>query len=335
MNEQRIEKAAAHLRDIFREAIVMKPEERVLVIFDTENELTRIMTEAYRRALPNATFVDFANVMAPDVLQRIDALSPGDLVVLVQSTNFRLDEFRLRIELFKRDLKTIEHIHLSRMSEDQYDRYIEALSYDKDYYRPRGRTLKEILDTSSETVVECMGTKLVYACGMEPTKLNIGDYTDMKNIGGTFPIGEVFTEAKDLRLVNGKAMVFAFAGDDHLVRTFEPFEVQIEQGILTAPSGPPEFLHILERIREDEEVLVREFGLGLNRAMGKTKLVNDITAFERQLGLHLSLGAKHAMYVKPGLGRKKGRYHVDVFVDVENISVDGKVIYQDGDFVVG
>ncbi|MEK7452012.1 MAG: hypothetical protein AAB664_01625, partial [Patescibacteria group bacterium] len=78
----------------------------------------------------------------------------------------------------------------------------------------------------------------------------------------------------------------------------------VYDGILTAPDAPQDFKDILDRIREDEDVLVREFGLGLNRAMGKDKIVYDITAFERQYGMHLSLGAKHAIYAKPGLHRK-------------------------------
>jgi hypothetical protein len=101
---------------------------------------------------------------------------------------------------------------------------------------------------------------------------------------------------------------------------------------LTAPDAPQEFQEILELIRADEEVVVREFGLGLNPAMGKTALVSDITAFERQKGLHLSLGAKHTVYTKQGLHRKKGRYHIDIFVDVKNIIVNGKFLYAAGEF---
>lgn len=332
--EKRISLAAAHLKNILRDAIRLQPTENVLVIFDAQAALSKIMVEAYRLAIPAAKFVDFETVTPGDIFHVIDGLKAGDLVVLVQSTNFRLDEFRLRIELFKRNLKTIEHMHLDRMTDPQIDTYIEALAYDPAYYRPLGRALKSQMDAAQEVVVECAGTKLVYETGMESTKLNIGDYAEMKNVGGTYPIGEVFTEPKDLRAVNGEAMIFGFAGSDHLIRIYEPFRVQITDGILTSPDGPTEFQEILERIRLDEEVLVREFGLGLNPAMDKHRIVNDLTAFERQKGLHFSLGAKHAMYVKPGLGRKHGRYHVDVFVDAERILFDEKTIYEKGNFAM-
>jgi hypothetical protein len=111
----------------------------------------------------------------------------------------------------------------------------------------------------------------------------------MENIGGTFPIGEVFTEAKDFAAVNGDALVFAYAKEDYFVQLVEPFRVSIAQGLLSAPEAPAEFQAVLAKIQADEgDVLVREFGLGLNPAFGKACLVNDITAFERQRGVHLS-----------------------------------------------
>ena len=228
----------------------------------------------------------------------------------------------------------MNYVYLSRIQEPQFPVYIDALAYDKEFYHKKGHGLKNRLDKCSKVVVECPGTKLIYDSAMEPTKLNIGDYTQMKNVGGTFPIGEVFTEAKDLTKVNGEAMIFGYANEDHYIQIVEPFKVIITNGILTAPDGPEDFKHILDRIREDEDVIVRELGLGLNRAMGKTKIVYDITAFERQLGMHMSLGAKHAIYAKPGLHRKKGRYHVDVFVDIEKIMIDGEAVFHDGEFHV-
>lgn len=330
--EDLLTQATGYLKKILREAMEMKPTEQALVIFDTQAPLTRLLTEAYRQAIPAAAFVDFDTVSPAEIFRLIQSLKPKDLVVMIQSTNFRLDEFRIRIELFKRGLKTIEHMHLNRMPETQFTTYVASLTYDSAYYRTLGPALKTRLDRAKRVVVACEGTELVYDGPLEEAKLNIGDYSEMKNTGGTFPIGEVFTESRDLRSVEGEALIFAFAGDDHLVRTYEPFPVQIRQGVLTAPHGPPEFQAILAKIREDEEVLVRELGFGINPAMDRRHIVNDITAFERQTGVHLSLGAKHGIYAKPGLSRKHGRYHVDVFVDVRRITIDGETIFQDGKF---
>lgn len=329
-----LETSIKNLGDILTHAIGYTSAQKALVIYDTESSLTQIVTDGYRAHLPSEAFLDFAETNLEDVKTRFAQLSPGDLVVLVQSSNFRLNEFRIRIELFARGLKTIEHIHLSRITENQYQTYLDSLAYDSMYYRPRGHELKRRIDVCTKVIVECPGTKLVYDSPFEPAKLNIGDYAEMKNVGGTYPIGEVFSEPMDLSKVNGEVRIFAFAGKDHLIREFESFTAIIRNGILTAPDSPQEFQETLKMIEEDSPVYVREFGLGLNPAMGKGRLVNDLTAFERMRGMHLSLGAKHSIYKKPGMSRKSGRYHVDVFMDLERIIIDEDIVYKDGDFTV-
>ena len=94
------------------------------------------------------------------------------------------------------------------IDESQFETYVNALYYDANFYRPLGTALKQRLDTCEKVRVFCEGTELVYPVGMESSKLNIGDYTGMKNVGGTFPIGEVFTESKDLTKVNGAVKIF-------------------------------------------------------------------------------------------------------------------------------
>lgn len=316
--------ATKNLRDIVEKAIVFDRSRHALVVYDVRSPLARIITDAYRAALPDADTLDVDSTTPDAVLARMNAMSPGDLIVLVQSSSFRLNEFRLRIELFKLGLAVIEHVHLERNDESQFAAYIDALAYDREYYQRRGHELKQKIDRAQTIVVQCAGTTLTYEGGMEETKLNIGDYRGMKNIGGTFPIGEVFSEPKDFTRVNGEVMIFAFADTGHIVRLYTPFRMRIAQGVVISHDGPPSFAAILQQIGDEEQVLVREFGIGLNPAMGKHRVVNDITAFERQKGLHFSLGEKHGVYKKPGLPQKKTRYHIDVFVDAERIEIDGE-----------
>ena len=330
-----IAQASKHLSQVLTFSIKHTPKHKALVIYDREAPLAGILTDAYMVALPEGEFLDFADTSAEDILNRINALAPEDLVILVQSSNFRLNEFRIRIELFQRKLKTIEHMHLKLISEDQFSTYIEALAYNKEYFQQHGLTLKPIIDNAQRVVVKGEGTELVYEGGMEPAKLNIGDYTGMENVGGTFPIGEVFSEPKDLKQINGEAMLAGFAGMDHTLKQPTPFKVTVKQGILTAgDDAPAEFHEILDLIRADEEVTVREFGLGFNPAMDEQRIVNDITAYERRIGLHISLGAKHGVYKKPGFNNKKTRYHIDVFVDAKEIVADGRVIFKDGAYIL-
>ena len=51
----------------------------------------------------------------------------------------------------------------------------------------------------------------MFGSAFESAKLNVGDYSEMQNIGGQFPIGEVFTEARDLEAVNGRVRILLLA----------------------------------------------------------------------------------------------------------------------------
>jgi len=225
--------ATKHAADIVRLAIGHDPSRKALVVFDTQCPLSRLVLEAYRNALPDAPFIDYDASSKEAIMEAIGRLAARDLVVMIQSMTFRLDDFRIRIELFKRGLAVIEHMHLERATDDrQLEIYVDAMAYDPSYYRPLGRALKAKIDAAETVKVFCDGTTLTYEGGMEPTKLNVGDYEGMTNVGGTFPIGEVFSEPKNLARVNGEVKLFAFAGVDHLVQMHEPFVVRIEKGII-------------------------------------------------------------------------------------------------------
>ncbi len=328
-----LEQAIRHLKNTVHLALEHGSKDPALVVFDEEFELTRLLVMAYRVVLPSATFVRITETTGEAIRARFKQMPKGGLVVLVQSTNFRLNEFRFRLEIFACGLKTIEHIHLARMDQEQWPTYIAALQYDPTYFRPLGHALKKRLDTCTRAVVECGSYRLTYDGPMEISKLNVGDYAGMKNIGGTFPIGEVFTEPQDLSKTNGKVLIYGFAGPDHMVQTQEPFLGIVREGIFEAPDAPPAFQETLALIRAQERVLVREFGLGLNPAMNRTHVVSDITAYERMHGLHLSLGEKHGVYKKPGLEPGKTRYHVDVFVAADRILLDEEVVFEDGRYL--
>ena len=332
-----VDAAAEHLKNVLAIAIEHGPQQRALVVYDTRTGLARALVEAYRRNLPQADFLDFDGVAPDEVLARFRQLAPKDLVVLVQSTNFRLEAFRIRVELFKLGLKVVEHVHLSRMAGIQGEHYIEALAYDPDYFRGVGRALKSRIDAAPRARVVGGGEELVFASPFEPAKLNIGDYSEMHNVGGQFPIGEVFTEALDLEAVNGRAQIHVFGDTNYRSnRPATPVTIIVERGrVVDAENATPEFQQVLDIIRRDEgDVWVRELGFGMNRAFSRERRVDDIGTYERMCGIHLSLGAKHGVYAKPGFKRKDARYHIDVFVVTDAVYLDGERVYADGAWTV-
>jgi hypothetical protein len=322
--------AESHLRDILALSIGHGPDRKALVVADARSGLSALLASAYRRCLPDAAFLDFDAAGPGAVRAAFEGLSPGDLVVLVQSSSFRLETFRVRLELFKRGLKVIEHPHLERMRGEEARLYVDALAYDPGYYRGVGRALKARIDAAREIVLDTGGEALVFPGPFEDAKLNVGDYRGMRNVGGLFPIGEVFTEAKDLEAVSGRLRVSIFADVDFMAnRPERPATLIVEAGrVVGAGDATPELERVLADIRADEgEVWVRELGFGLNRAFSPDRMVRDIGTLERMCGVHLSLGAKHAVYPKPNFRRKDGRHHVDVFAATADVRIDGESVW--------
>lgn len=339
MNDSLILIAEKHITGIIKDVFDYTIKEHAIVVYDTSCTLSNILTEGYKRSLPNALFIDF-NLHTPEyILDKLAQLNPNDFVALIQSTSFRLDAFRLRVELFKRKIKVIEHPHLSRMSDEDAPYYVDSLAYDSHYYRRVGNALKNKIDTANSGTLDSGGGDiLIYNSPFESAKLNIGDYSQMPNAGGQFPIGEVFTEAQDLCALNGRVKIFSFGDVTYKLNYPQiPITLIIEEGqVVACENSTPAFDQILFNIRRDEGgvIWVRELGFGLNRAFTKTRTVGDTGTYERMCGVHLSLGAKHGIYGKPGFKRRDGRYHVDVFVDTHSFKLDDKIIYADGAWVV-
>lgn len=331
LSEESIATAAKHLNDILSLAIKHTPQQAALVISDTQSPLAIALTEAYRRCLPTATFLDFNTMSPTEIFAAFKELAPSDLVILIQSTSFRLKDFRIRVELFEQSLKVIEHPYLARMLGIEKTYYIESLAYDPTYFHGVGHALKKLIDKASCGLVDSGGEQLVFSSSFESAKLNIGDYTNMKNIGGQFPIGEVFTEAKELETVNGRVRIFAFCDTSFSInKPLNPITLVITKGRVTdVIHSTPEFDAVLAKIRADEgEIWLRELGFGMNRAFSQSRIVNDIGTYERMCGIHLSLGAKHGVYKKANFKRGKTWHHIDVFAMTHLVYLDDIVIYE-------
>lgn len=328
--------------------------ESMLVIYDEQSGLAKILKEAYRSAIPSLAlpekkseilgvkFLNFDNSNKEEIMSEIEKLKVNDLVVMIQTTNFRLDDFRIRLHLFSKKLKVIEHMHLNRNEEGVWDVYIDSLKYDKEYYHKYGHGIKKILGSAKKFTIKSGNTELVVDGEMEDAMLNIGDYEGMNNVGGTFPIGEVFTESKILENVSGEIYIYAFADENFVIRMYEPFKINIEAGLVVGygDNTPQEFVKILEEVRSFEKPYIREIGFGLNKAITKERPLGDITAFERIYGMHLSLGEKHSMYKKQSMTTKKTKYHVDLFPVVDEVICTEKIthkeiiLYKDGEYVI-
>ncbi len=336
--EALLTQATRYVQDILTLAIEHTCAHRALVIFDCDSELAITLTELYRRNLVDATFIAFDPKLSETILNALSQLTAKDLVVLIQSGSFRLNAFRLRVELFKQGIKVIEHPHLARMTGQQIGYYLDSLAYDPNYYRRVGAALKSRIDTATHARIDSgCGAQLHFSGRLELAKLNVGDYRTLQNVGGQFPIGEVFTEAQDLLAVHGRVRIFVFGDTRFSVNEPpQPITLEIEQGrVVGTQDSTAEFDLVLAQIRAEEgEIWLRELGFGLNRAFSQHRKVDDIGTYERMCGIHLSLGAKHGSYTKPEIRRVAAKYHVDVFAVTEQVLLADEVVYRDGAWCV-
>ena len=331
-----LSKAIQNISDTLTYALEHTATRNTVVIYDTEDPLTLLLTEAYRTVLPHATFLNFGEHTKDELIAHINLLSPRDLVVLVQTADFRLNQFRFRIYLFQQKLKVIDHQNLNRCTSESWEIYIDALAYDQTWYRTKGSALKALLTDAKSLTIQSMEHTLTVSGPLEVPKLNVGDYRELENIGGTFPIGEVFTEAKNLSDMNGSILIYAFAGSNFQITMHQPFLITIKDGLLVAwdETAPFGFIEIMRAISAQERPLIREIGFGLNRAITRERYLKDITAFERMYGMHISVGEKHTVYKKHGITADKTRFHVDLFPVVDCVKTEERVIFEKGSYCI-
>ena len=130
-------------------------------------------------------------------------------------------------------------------------------------------------------------------------------------------------------------MIYAFADKDFLIHMYEPFRVDIKEGLIVgwAENTPQDFVDIVNLVKSYERPLIREVGFGLNPAITRDHYLGDITAFERILGMHFSLGEKHSVYKKEGITTNKTKFHVDLFPVVDKVLADNTLIFENGAYL--
>lgn len=342
--ENLLEKAVTNIRNILVKNLEVKEEElgeeKFLVIYDLNSPLSQILTEAYLKVLPKAAAWKFYEMDPEKIVADIKKLPRGNTVIIIESTSFRISNFRWRLELFNLGMKVVEHAHLGENLAEETETYLDALEDQYDYYQRTASFLKPLIDVCKLIEVHSAGGGVLrYEGGMEEVKLNIGDFRKLHNTGCGFPIGEVFSEPKNLSMVNGEIKIYAFANIEHQVVYVEkPFSLFIKEGMIDRVGEiedekvARQFREILDLIKSENpegKIGLREFGLGMNRGLSKQKRLTDVSAFERVCGMHVSMGMKHDVYrEKVGKDRAQQRFHVDIFPDVEKILVDGKIIFE-------
>lgn len=308
------------------------------VLFDKDSELSSLLSDAFLGMRDDVISLQIEGEADHEpAIERLKELPKGSTVVVVQSTSIRLSKFRLRLELFNRGIGVAEFVHLGYLPYEQYEVFLHSLlSQRKEHTRLSGILMDALNSCEAVRVVNMDGSECVFASGMEEAKANTGIYTERPNRGGMYPVGEVFTEPRDLSQINGRLYIDMFTNDAMQVVKHEPFAVEVRDGLVQASDTYPEgFQAIFDKIvKSEDEVQIREIGLGMNKEISREHFLSDISCFERMTGLHLSLGKKHAIYREKYSKEVVQRFHIDVFPSFKEIWIDDKLIFSDGQYVV-
>ena len=88
--------------------ILEKPfcENKIVLVYDEDSKLSKILWESYRNSLEKYSELEIEIIIFWDIekeilKEKLMSLEPDSTVVLVQATNFRLDNFRLRFKFKK------------------------------------------------------------------------------------------------------------------------------------------------------------------------------------------------------------------------------------------
>ena len=153
---QLVERAGKYVQSVLHDSLHLQPSERLYILYDEDVELTKIIVSAYAAMTEEHEKIEFTHFhhhTPDDILGHLATLKANDCVILVQSQQFRLNEYRLRLELFKRNIKTIEHVHLNIVNLDEYKNYVESLAFSPVKYRPLALRLKEKVDKCQHILV--------------------------------------------------------------------------------------------------------------------------------------------------------------------------------------
>ena len=99
----------------------------IVVVYDTDSVLSTRLVEEFRLAYPLSTF----HVFGDDTARFLETLTPT-MVVLIQSSSFRITKDRLRVDLCLKGHKVMEFVRLERVQ--NVDVYLQALHFDSPRY---------------------------------------------------------------------------------------------------------------------------------------------------------------------------------------------------------
>lgn len=313
-------------------------DEQIILLYDRDSSLAKILSEAYIKSLPeHAEKIEYAEEKKEMLIEKLRALPAGSNVFLVQSSNFRLDDFRIRLQLFNNGVGCLEHALLQTVTDKMIETYLNAFAWRGEEYKAIGEMFTTAFSKARSTKIYSGENSVLEFGPMEEAKINDSRFYSQKNRGGGAICGEVFSEAKDFDTVNGEVTINAYPDDTFKMVWCDPFTITIEKSFITKYSDntPQQFIdNVITRVQEGEDgrVMVREAGFGLNPALSKETPLPYVNICERMRGFHLSVGKKHNIFRDKFSKDVIQRFHIDIFADTKQVWCDDTLMFENGEY---
>lgn len=327
---------------LLNDNVKFHPTNKVMLIHDQDSPIAITLTTAFAEVITTYQqheIIEFNPENTTSLKQTLTRLNKGDLVILIQTSNFRISEYRIRLECNNIGVFVLEFHHLDLIKSDQEQTFLNSLIYDLPRYNAITQKITPLINNSLKISIICEDqSTMVYTGPFDKVYYNIGEIHN--TLGSLFPIGEFFTEPLELKNVNGTFQVYAFPSLEHETIIATPFHVHIKDGAIVSHTGPERFEQIIQLIKQEnvnEQVPIREMGFGLNRFIGKQHPLGYVGSHERQRGFHVSIGLKHGIYRKKVPTSINQRYHIDMFINVQQIIVETPqetiTIFENGEYI--
>lgn len=312
----------------------------IIFVYDSNSPLSRELSAWYIKSLENnknAEIINFDEIDNNSLKEKLLDLKENSTVVLVQSTNFRLEDFRIRVSLHKAWVGCLEHNHLAYIKDDEIENYADVIEYKTPYFEELSEKLKNLSDNAESMTFICNDwSKFELTWWFEDMKQNTWNY-EWKNRWWSFPIWENFTEIIDFSKANWELSIYAYPNEKLEVEHVKPFKIYIKESLIECSEEAPVFFKdLIQKVKdsEDWECYLRELWFWLNNWISREKRLSDVNAYERVAGFHVSLWKKHGIYRKKFHRKVTQRYHIDIFPDIFEIYIDNKLIFKDEKFTI-
>jgi leucyl aminopeptidase (aminopeptidase T) len=180
------------------------------------------------------------------------------------------------------------------------------------------KVIRALRDADDVLIENPAGTRIAFSVKGRPWQADVGDI-GRKGRHGNLPAGEGYTAPVEATFT-GRLVISLI--DDKLGRGVLDFE----KGTLVRAQGKG-VEAILQNIGTDETGrIVGEFGIGTNRG---ARICPNMLEAEKAFGtVHFAIGDSY------GIGLNKSKHHYDALIDKVTIRAKGKLIAENGRFLI-